>query len=129
MCVVDITNFISSRRRGNYQSYVNMSFGTGAALGAALGGAMAEALGWRWEFGVQIPPLLLCIAVAAVVIPDDIGLKGPRKGFREALGEFDFKGSALLTVSTTSAILGLVSLFLFAFILPELWLDVCKKRN
>ncbi|PNP52172.1 hypothetical protein THARTR1_07381 [Trichoderma harzianum] len=88
-------------------SYVNMSFGTGAALGAALGGAMAEALGWRWEFGVQIPPLLLCIAVVVVVIPDDIGLKGPRKGFREALGEFDFKGSALLTVSTTSAILGL----------------------
>lgn len=86
-----------------------MSFGTGAALGAALGGAMAEALGWRWEFGVQIPPLLLCIAVVVVVIPDDIGLKGPRKGFREALGEFDFKGSALLTVSTTSAILGLVS--------------------
>ncbi|KAJ4864796.1 major facilitator superfamily domain-containing protein [Trichoderma breve] len=93
--------------RGNYQSYVNMSFGTGAALGAALGGAMAEALGWRWEFGVQIPPLLLCIAVVVLVIPDDIGLKGPRKGFREALGEFDFKGSALLTVSTTSAILGL----------------------
>lgn len=92
-----------------------MSFGTGAALGAALGGAMAEALGWRWEFGVQIPPLLLCIAVAVVVIPDDIGLKGPRKGFREALGEFDFKGSALLTVSTTSAILGLVSSFLFCF--------------
>ncbi|UKZ47191.1 hypothetical protein TrVGV298_001405 [Trichoderma virens] len=101
------SDLVPIERRGNYQSYVNVSFGAGAAFGAALGGAMAEALGWRWEFGVQIPPILLCIAVAVVVIPDDIGLKGARKGVWEALSEFDFKGSILLTVSTTSAILGL----------------------
>lgn len=99
----------TGRRRGNYQSYVNMSFGIGAALGAALGGAMAETLGWRWEFGVQIPPLLACMGVAVLVIPDDIGLKGPRKGVLDALAEFDFKGSVVLTMTTTFAILGLVS--------------------
>ncbi|KAL7950110.1 MFS general substrate transporter [Trichoderma barbatum] len=101
------SDLVPIERRGNYQSYVNVTFGAGAALGAALGGAMAEALGWRWEFGVQIPPILLCTAVAVMVIPDDIGLKGPRKGVLAALSEFDFKGSVLLTVSTTSVILGL----------------------
>ncbi|KAM0259052.1 hypothetical protein ACHAQJ_003553 [Trichoderma viride] len=101
------SDLVPIERRGNYQSYVNVTFGAGAALGAALGGAMAEALGWRWEFGIQIPPLLLCVAVSVVVIPNDIGLKGPRKGVVEALREFDFKGSVLLTMSTTSAILGL----------------------
>lgn len=39
--------------RGIYQSYINIFFGLGAALGAATGGAMADNLGWRWEFGVQ----------------------------------------------------------------------------
>jgi predicted MFS family arabinose efflux permease len=73
---------------------------------------MAEALGWRWEFGIQIPPLLLCVAVSLVVIPDDLGLKGPRRRVADALREFDYKGSMLLTISTTSAILGLVSHFL-----------------
>ena len=39
--------------RGIYQSYINIFFGAGAALGAATGGAMADNFGWRWEFGVQ----------------------------------------------------------------------------
>lgn len=87
---------------------------------------MAEALGWRWEFGVQIPPILLSIAVAVVAIPDDIGLKGPRRGVWDALGEFDFKGSALLTLSTTSAILGLVSCSSLLSVLSW-WCEACKK--
>lgn len=74
---------------------------------------MAEALGWRWEFGVQVIPILLCAAIASAVVPDDIGLVGGqaprRKGVWDALGEFDFLGSVVLTVATTSAILGLVS--------------------
>ncbi|KAH6607643.1 hypothetical protein Trco_003956 [Trichoderma cornu-damae] len=101
------SDLVPIERRGNYQSYINVTYGAGSALGAALGGAMAEALGWRWEFGVQVPPLLLCVAVAAVVLPDDIGLEGPRKGAVDALREFDFKGSVLLTMATTFAILGL----------------------
>ena len=41
--------------RGVYQSYINIIFGCGGSLGAALGGAIADSLGWRWEFGVQVP--------------------------------------------------------------------------
>jgi Na+/melibiose symporter-like transporter len=39
--------------RGIYQSYINIVYGLGSALGVATGGAMADHLGWRWEFGVQ----------------------------------------------------------------------------
>ncbi|KAL6898355.1 MFS general substrate transporter [Trichoderma evansii] len=101
------SDLVPIERRGTYQSYVTINYGTGCALGAALGGAMAEALGWRWEFGVQVPPLLLCMAMSAVVLPDDIGLQGPRRPIFDAMRQFDFKGSALLTASTTAAILGL----------------------
>jgi predicted MFS family arabinose efflux permease len=70
---------------------------------------MADSLGWRWEFGVQVPPILICITVAYFVIPDDLGISGKRETFWEAMAVFDFKGSILLTLSTTFLILGLVS--------------------
>ena len=69
---------------------------------------MAEALGWRWEFGVQIPPMVLCIGIATVAIPRDLGIVGERKGVYQALREFDAKGSLLLTASISFLILGLV---------------------
>ncbi|KND93120.1 Multidrug resistance protein fnx1 [Tolypocladium ophioglossoides CBS 100239] len=101
------SDLVPIERRGAYQSYINVIFGVGSALGAALGGAMAEALGWRWEFGVQIPPLLLCIGVAAIAIPAELGIVDERKGVWQALREFDAKGSLLLTAAICFLIVGL----------------------
>lgn len=70
---------------------------------------MADYFGWRWEFGVQVPPLLLCMAISTVAIPDDLGIQGERKSVWQALREFDAKGSLLLTTAITFGILGLVS--------------------
>jgi MFS family permease len=47
--------------RGQYQSMLNLAFGIGSSLGAALGGFLADTLGWRWEFGIQIPAILVCL--------------------------------------------------------------------
>ncbi|EPE28449.1 MFS general substrate transporter [Glarea lozoyensis ATCC 20868] len=95
--------------RGTYQSYINIVFGIGSALGAALGGAIADHLGWRWEFGIQLPGLLTCLSIAILSVPHDLGLaKGvKRKTLWEAMKVFDFKGSLLLTTTITSLILGL----------------------
>ncbi|TKW52843.1 Vacuolar membrane amino acid uptake transporter fnx2, partial [Colletotrichum tanaceti] len=93
--------------RGAYQSYINMIYGAGSALGAALGGAMADHLGWRWEFGVQVPPLIICCVIAVIAVPSDLGLTGKRETFVQALRAFDFKGSILLTTSITFFVLGL----------------------
>ncbi|KAL2691877.1 hypothetical protein Neosp_002269 [[Neocosmospora] mangrovei] len=116
-----------------------MNYGVGSALGAATGGAMADYFGWRWEFGVQVPPLLLCMVVAWIAIPDDLGIEGERKGVWQALKEFDAKGSLLLTTSITFVILGLnlggnvlpwshpfviASLVIFAVVFPTfLWVE------
>ncbi|KAK3293946.1 uncharacterized protein B0H64DRAFT_374796 [Chaetomium fimeti] len=94
--------------RGAFQSYVNMTYGFASMLGAALGGAMADYLGWRWEFGIQVPIIVLCLIVAVFVVPSDLGLDGKKKQtVREAMRTFDFKGSILLSSSVTSLILGL----------------------
>ncbi|KID96825.1 multidrug resistance protein fnx1, partial [Metarhizium majus ARSEF 297] len=101
------SDLVPIERRGAYQSYMNIIYGVGSALGAALGGAMAEALGWRWVFGIQIPPLVTCLCISAVAIPVDLGIMGERKTVMQAIREFDGKGSLLLTVSISFLILGL----------------------
>jgi predicted MFS family arabinose efflux permease len=72
---------------------------------------MAESLGWRWEFGVQVPFLLLCLGLSIIVLPDRIGICGPRQGVWDAIREFDGRGSALLATATATLILGLVGPF------------------
>jgi len=97
--------------RGVYQSYINIVFGIGSAMGAALGGAIADSLGWRWEFGVQVPFIALCVVASYFTIPRKLGLATgiEKKTLWEAMKVFDFKGSLLLTTSITFLILGLVS--------------------
>ncbi|KAH7349344.1 multidrug resistance protein fnx1 [Plectosphaerella cucumerina] len=102
-----ISDMVPIETRGTYQSYININYGIGSALGAALGGAMADHLGWRWEFGVQVLPLLLCCVAAALAIPNDLGLVGKRQTLMEALRIFDFRGSILLSTSLTFLVLGL----------------------
>jgi predicted MFS family arabinose efflux permease len=86
-----------------------MMYGVGASSGAALGGVMADYLGWRWEFGVQLAPLLLCICLATLAVPQHLGRQYADEDVWQALRTFDFCGLALLTISITSLVLGLVS--------------------
>lgn len=95
--------------RGAYQSYINIIFGIGSALGAALGGAICDHLGWRWLFGIQVPMLMLVLCIVCLVVPRKLGLAQgvAKKSLLEAMKVFDFKGSFLLTTSITFLILGL----------------------
>ncbi|KAJ4417352.1 hypothetical protein N0V82_006216 [Gnomoniopsis sp. IMI 355080] len=103
-----VSDLVPIERRGAYQSYINMVYGLGSTLGAALGGFMADYLGWRWEFGIQVPFLLLCVGISALIIPADLGLASRnRETVFQALRSFDFKGSILMIMAITSLILGL----------------------
>ncbi|WVR05157.1 hypothetical protein IAU60_002169 [Kwoniella sp. DSM 27419] len=55
-----ISDMVGLRRRGIYQGYVNILFGTGAALGGPVGGWISDHFGWRAAFNIQVPLLLLC---------------------------------------------------------------------
>ncbi|KAI0843079.1 MFS general substrate transporter [Hypoxylon sp. FL0890] len=102
-----ISDLVPIERRGSYQSYVNIVYGLASASGAALGGLMADSLGWRWEFGIQVFPIVICFIVAFFGIPNDLGLQNKQQTFMEGMKTFDFRGSILLTTSTTFLILGL----------------------
>ncbi|KAI1811747.1 MFS general substrate transporter [Poronia punctata] len=105
---ISISDCMPIERRGPYQSCINIVYGVAAASGAAFGGIMADTLGWRWEFGIQLFPLALCLITAYFSMPDDLGLQSGRgQTLMQALRGFDIKGSVLLTTSVTFLILGL----------------------
>ncbi|KAK8129072.1 multidrug resistance protein fnx1 [Apiospora sp. TS-2023a] len=109
-----LSDLVPVERRGLYYPYSSIVYGVGCTLGAAMGGFLAEHLGWRWIFASQIPIMLVCLAVSAVAIPRDLGLRqdgdgatAAATGLRDLLRDFDFVGSGLLCVILTTMILGL----------------------
>lgn len=103
------SDLVPIESRGVYQSYINIVYGLGSALGAAIGGAIADSLGWRWEFGIQVPYIAICTLGAALTVPNTLGLKEGevQESFFLAMKAFDYTGSLLLTISVTFLILGL----------------------
>jgi MFS family permease len=83
--------------RGRYQSIYNLGWGVGSVLGAASGGFLADVLGWRWEFGIQVPFGVFCMAILYFTIPNS-GDDNPCYFFdiHERFKNFDFKGSIFL---------------------------------
>ncbi|RDI78020.1 hypothetical protein Vi05172_g11975 [Venturia inaequalis] len=106
-----ITNdLIKIEFRGTYQAYINLFYGLGAASGAAFGGFLCDRLGWRWTFGVQVPPLLVLLICGIFSVPSDLGPNLARhtgQKWYQTLKGFDLAGSFCLTLTTASLILGL----------------------
>lgn len=81
--------------RGAYQSVNNLAWGAGSVFGAATGGFLADALGWRWEFGIQVPFGLFCMATLYLTIPDSTDTKSTCNLW-ERFKDFDYAGSIYL---------------------------------
>jgi MFS family permease len=106
-----VSDMVPIEIRGAYQGILNINYGVSSVLGAASGGIIAEALGWRWMFGIQVPVLLASVVVGALVVPNNLGepdMKRKGSGL-EAMKGFDTLGSLLLTVLLVFLVLGLVS--------------------
>ncbi|KAF2494141.1 MFS general substrate transporter [Lophium mytilinum] len=103
-------DLVSIEVRGTYQAYINLFYGLGSASGAAFGGFLCDRIGWRWTFGVQIPPLLAVFVLAFFSTPTTLGpqlAKTSGKGALETIKSFDLAGSFFLTTSVAFLILGL----------------------
>ncbi|KAI9068970.1 MFS general substrate transporter [Trametes sanguinea] len=92
------------RKRGTLQGFGNIAFAAGQATGAPLGGFLADSIGWRWAFLIQVPLTLLAILSVG------FGLKLPRSytgDFRVKLARIDFAGAATLVVAVFTLLFGL----------------------
>lgn len=97
---------IPFRKRGMYQALQNAMFGFGAIAGASFGGSIADSIGWRWCFLLQVPVSVLALVIGALVIknPDiQFGL-APSESIWKTV---DFLGSFLLVTAISIQLVGL----------------------
>ena len=99
---------IPFQERGMYQAAQNVLRGFGSICGASLGGSIADTIGWRWCFLLQVPVSISALFIGALVI------KNPREGgeisnttLSELWSKVDFMGSVLLILGLSTQLVGL----------------------
>ncbi|CAK9441294.1 uncharacterized protein LODBEIA_P51630 [Lodderomyces beijingensis] len=97
-----MSDLIPLRDRGLYQGLANIFFGLGSASGGIVGGLVADTLGWKWVFALQVP-LALIVGLAIffnLKLPagsPGLGMHG--EDIRQKLKRVDFLGSFCLISS------------------------------
>ena len=101
MATVILSDYVPFRERGIYQAINNLTMGIGATLGASLGGIIADNLGWRWAFFLQLPLSAFGILVGFLSIETAVTTANNN------LGQLDYLGSVLLVVGLAIQLMGL----------------------
>ncbi|KAK3903659.1 major facilitator superfamily domain-containing protein [Staphylotrichum tortipilum] len=107
MATIVNSDMIPFRKRGMYQALQNGMFGFGAICGASLGGSIADSIGWRWCFLLQVPISIFALFVGALVIKNPEGGFGAGLSFKETWARVDFTGALLLVVAISLQLVGL----------------------
>src|ERR1700760_2630438 len=99
---------IPFRKRGIYQAMQNAVFGFGSICGASFGGTIADFIGWRWCFYLQVPVSIIALVLGAIVLRDPQGVFDFDTSIsRSGLGKVDILGAILLVASISLQLVGL----------------------
>ncbi|KAB8532567.1 hypothetical protein FH972_025512 [Carpinus fangiana] len=60
-----ITDIVPKHEVSTMTSYVNVLQTMGRSCGGVVGGLLTQAVGWRWAFLVQVPPMFVAIGMVA----------------------------------------------------------------
>ncbi|PGH26773.1 hypothetical protein AJ80_01537 [Polytolypa hystricis UAMH7299] len=111
MATIINSDMIPFRRRGMYQAMQNVLHGFGSICGASLGGSIADTIGWRWCFSLQVPVSLLALAVGHIVVKDQFQLHHQAESSKPTLWavwhRVDLAGALLLILGLSSQLVGL----------------------
>ncbi|KAI5464028.1 major facilitator superfamily-domain-containing protein [Mariannaea sp. PMI_226] len=109
MATIVNSDMIPFRKRGMYQALQNGIYGFGAISGASFGGTIADSIGWRWCFLLQVPVSILALITGILVVSNQEQSTGAH--FDAGLGavwkRVDFLGAFLLVVAISVQLLGL----------------------
>ncbi|KLU90323.1 vacuolar basic amino acid transporter 2 [Magnaporthiopsis poae ATCC 64411] len=113
MATIINSDLIPFRRRGMYQAMQNGVSGFGSVSGASFGGIIADHIGWRWCFLLQVPISATALLLGSLVLNnpamdaymsrDDDEELAPRTFWRRV----DILGSLVLISAVSVQLLGL----------------------
>lgn len=98
---------IPFKKRGMYQALQNGMFGFGAVAGASFGGTIADHIGWRWCFILQVPISVIALVVGGLAIKNPEGGFDIDKTLRTIWTKVDFSGALLLVTTVSIQLVGL----------------------
>ncbi|KAL4874483.1 major facilitator superfamily domain-containing protein [Aspergillus karnatakaensis] len=106
MATIINSDMIPFQRRGMYQAAQNVLHGFGSICGASLGGSIANTIGWRWCFLLQVPVSIFALFVGRVVIPKPV--KKPASDAKTSVWkQVDLTGALLLILGLSVQLVGL----------------------
>ncbi|KAK6864831.1 hypothetical protein PG995_001359 [Apiospora arundinis] len=108
MATIINSDMIPFKKRGMYQALQNGVTGFGYICGASLGGAIADTIGWRWCFILQVPVSVFAFVVGWLAVQDPkVNLVVGSKTLRETWHVVDFSGALLLVTAVSVQLVGL----------------------
>ncbi|KAI0668302.1 vacuolar amino acid permease [Trametes maxima] len=96
------SDMYSLRNRGLTQGVAAVFNSLGMGLGGPLGGFIADRLGWRWAFLIQIPLFLLSFVLTSINL--HYVTPGRGKSAKDVLKRIDYGGSATLLLAVLSVL-------------------------
>lgn len=103
------SDLIPFHNRGMYQAAQNVLNGFGAICGASFGGTIADTIGWRWCFLLQVPVSIFALIVGHFVIqlPRTPTQRNSNAGLRGVWQQVDLSGALLLVLGVSAQLAGL----------------------
>ncbi|KAH8120961.1 hypothetical protein FP744_10000918 [Trichoderma asperellum] len=107
MATIINSDMIPFRKRGMYQAMQNGVVGFGAICGASFGGTIADYIGWRWCFLLQVPFSVFAFIAGYFVLKNQHQGIAAEGGFGALWKRIDFSGALLLVTAVSTQLLGL----------------------
>ncbi|KAK4894104.1 hypothetical protein LTR27_007689 [Elasticomyces elasticus] len=107
MATIINSDRIPFRRRGMYQALQNTIFGFGATSGASFGGLIADTIGWRFCFLLQVPVSVAALVLGWLVVTNPKREDDAGNALRSMWAKVDLTGSLLLVVALSIQCVGL----------------------
>lgn len=101
------SDMIPFRRRGMFQALQNSVWGFGAICGASFGGLIADTIGWRWCFLLQVPISVVAFVVGYFVVADQTNTDESSGRLKDMWAKVDFAGSFILVTALSIQLLAL----------------------
>lgn len=98
LALATVGDVVPIRERGRYQALLGSGTVVGSILGPVVGGLVADALGWRAVFLMNLPVGVLALAAVLATLPGGSGKRAPA---------IDWSGAAALALATATLLLGL----------------------
>ncbi|KAG5290752.1 vacuolar basic amino acid transporter 2 [Histoplasma capsulatum G186AR] len=112
MATIINSDMIPFKERGMYQAVQNVLHGFGSICGASIGGSIADTIGWRWCFLLQVPVSILALVVGHLVVINqshyqNVNREASKTALSAIWNRVDLSGSFLLIVGLSSQLVGL----------------------